>query len=1036
MLKTIVQFSLRHRGVVLGLGLALLGDGLYTLTHARYGVFPDFAPPQAVIQTEAPGFSPEQVALLITQPIENAVNGIAGIDRLNSGSIQGLSVITITFQASSDVYRSRQEVAERLATLGSLPQGVRPPVLTPLTSSTSIALAIGLTSSKLSQMDLRTLADWTVKQQVLAVPGVSKIAVFGGQVKQYQVQIQPDRLIRYNLSVADVADSARKSSGIQGAGFIETPNQRIVLESQGGTSPTVEDLRKMPLVFQNDGMNLSLTLGNVAKVVETPAPPIGGALVNGTEGVILMISSQPGANTLEVTRRVEDSLKSLRASLSTQGVELTTVFRPADFIQMAVGNIRSSLLLGALLVMAVLFLFLLNLRTAAISCAAIPLSLLSAVMVLEHLGLSLNTLSLGGLAIAIGEVVDDAVIDVENIQRRLRENRRMKKPESLFQVVLKASLEVRSAVVYATFAVILVFLPILTLSGVAGRLFAPLGWAYLSAVFASLLVALTLTPALCFMFLGQEKSSPKEPPLVQWLKKRYRPLLLGVEKSPRIFFAAALLSTLLGLALIPFLGGEFIPQLNEGHFIVHMTAVPGTSLAESLRMGKKVSQVLLAIPGVQLVAQRVGRAELADDVYGTNNSEFEVDLKPMSGKEMNQIQSRIREALAQFVGMNFSINTFLAERIDETLSGYTAPFVVNIFGNDLNSIDGKAKEIAQVLNGIPGAADVQVQAPTGAPQVSIRLRKEALEQWDFDPAQVLDTVGLAYQGSVVGQVYEGNRVFDLLVILDPKDRQTPEQVKQLLLRSPSGVYVRLGNLADIAEESGRSIVLHEGARPVQVVTSNVAGRDLSSFLSEAQKRISAVALPPDIHVEFGGVGQGQARAYRDLAVNTALALAGIILLLSIVLKNYRNLLLVLLNIPFALVGGVMAAFFSGGSLSLGSFIGFITLFGITLRNSIMLISHYEHLVSVEGLPWGLEAAVRGASERLAPILMTALVTGLGLLPLAIRSGSPGQEIEGPMAIVILGGLVTSTLLNLLVLPALSLRYGRFSKAGEQNNVMD
>ncbi|MBI4620787.1 MAG: efflux RND transporter permease subunit [Desulfobacterales bacterium] len=1026
MLTAIVRFSLRFRGVIIALSCILAGYGLYTLSQAKYDVFPEFAPPQVVIQTEAPGLSPEQVEVLITQPIENAINGVAGIESLRSGSIQGLSVVTVTFSPRSDIYLDRQMIAERLAALaGQLPQGVSAPVMTPLTSSTSIMLAIGLTSGRLSLMDLRTIADWTVKQRLLAVPGVAKVVVFGGETRQLQIQVQPDRLIQYNLAINDVVAAARNATGIRGAGFIDNDNQHIVLHTEGQVL-TPQQLAKTVLTYQNGD---AITLGNVARVVNAPEPPAGAATIMGQPGIMLMISEQYGANTLQVTRNVKQALQELNPALSAQGIVLhSDLFLPANFIRTAIRNIRSSLLIGAFLVIAVLFLFLFNFRTTAISMTAIPLSLLAGVMAIERLGFSLNTMTLGGLAIAVGMVVDDAIIDVENILRRLRENRLGENPQPVFQVVLDASIEVRHAVVYATFAVALVFIPVLTMSGVAGRLFAPLGIAYIIATLASLLVALTVTPALCFVFLGQRTF--KEPPVVQWLKVKYSSLLVQIERRHRIVIAGVVFFAVAGLAVLPFLGGGFLPELEEGHFIVHMAAVPGTSLQESLRLGRHVSLELLKLPYVRSVAQRVGRAEKADDIFGTHDGEFEVDLKPLKEKQAELARLEIRNVLTRFPGVNFAVKTFLTERVEETLSGYTASVVINIFGNELDILDKKAQEIARVLGKIPGAADVQVQSPPGTPYLVIYLRNDDLIRWGFNPVDVLDAVRTAYDGDVVSQIYEGNRVFGVSVILDPKDRKNIARVGLLPLRNPAGTYISLRQLADIYETSGRYVVLHNSARRVQTVTCNVTGRDINSFVSKAKKQLlSTVSFPSGTYAEFSGAAAAQAQSTRDLIVHSLLAGIGLIMLLSIVVGNSRNLLLIMANLPFALVGGVLAVFASGGGLSIGSLVGFVTLFGITLRNSIMMISHYGHLVNVEGMLWGHEAAIRGASERLAPILMTALVTGLGLLPLAIGSGAPGREIEGPMAMVILGGLATSTVLNLLVLPTLTLRYGRFEKKG-------
>lgn len=1032
-LASIVQFSLRFKGIIVALACISIVYGIYTLSQVKYDVFPEFAPPQVVIQTEAPGLAPEQVEVLVTRPIENAVNGVSAIESLRSGSIQGLSIITAIFSPGSDIYRARQAVAERIATLGKqLPPGVNPPLMTPLTSSTSIVMSIGLTSKMRSLMELRTIADFVVLRRLLAVPGVAKVAVFGGEVKQIQIQVNPSLLIRYNVSLDDVLYAARQATGVEGAGFIDTNNQRIILNT-AGQSLTPDKIGKTVVVSHNDPNGaLGIMLKDVANVAEAPEPPIGAAGVMGNPGVMLMVSAQYGTNTLEVTRRIEDVLKELSPVLETEAIELhSDIFRPANLIETSTHNVKTSLLIGAVLVIIVLSLFLFNFRTAAISCTAIPLSLLAAITVLNKLGISLNTMTLGGLAIAIGEVVDDAVIDVENVLRRLRENRRMDKPRPPLQVVFDASIEVRSAVVYATLAVVLVFIPILTMSGVAGRLFGPLGVAYIAAVFASLIVALTVTPALCLILLGPGDIEEKEPPIVQWLKGKYRSLLVKVEQHPKTVMSGVGLIVVIGIAMFPFFGGGFIPELREGHFIIHMTTVPGTSLQESMRLGRQVTLELLKNPDVRSVALRMGRAEVADDIMGTHSGEFEVDLKPLKGEEEERVMAQIRNNLSQFVGANFSINTFLTERVDETLAGYTAAVVVNVFGNDLDTLDAKAREIADVLNKIQGATGVQIQSPPGTPQLIVKLREKDAQHWGFNPVQVLSAIKTAYQGDIVGQIYDGDRVFNVTVILDPDDRKSITDVGNLPLRNVVGTYIRLKQLADIQESSGRYVVLHDGARRVQAITCNVAGRDVGSFVAKVKKQIlSSISFPAGTYIEFAGTAAAESRSRRDLLIHSLLVGIGILLLLSMVMANYRNLILVLANLPFALVGGVFTVFVSGGWLSIGSLVGFVTLFGITLRNSIMMISHYEHLVSFENAKWGFETAIRGALERLAPILMTAVVTGLGLLPLAIGSGAAGREIEGPMALVILGGLVTSTALNLLVLPTLALRYGRF---GDRND---
>jgi len=1022
----LVRFAIRFKGIILALGCALFGYGWFALSNAKYDVFPEFAPPQVAIQTEAPGLSPEQVEILVTQPIENSVNGLAGVESMRSGSLQGLSVITVVFQPRSDIYRARQLVAERLALVGSqLPQGVRPPAMTPLTSSASTVLVVGLTSDKRSLMDLRTIADWTVGRRLLAVPGVAQVTTYGEDVRSLQVQVRPEDLIRFRISMNDVLAAARKATGVRGAGFVDTVNQRITLQSQG-QSLTPEQLARTVLLHE---AGASIVLGDIADVVAAPEPPIGAALINGKPGVMLMVGQQYGANTRDVAARAESALQELRPALEAGQIHLhPDLFRPADFIDTATRSVILALAIGGGLVIVVLFLFLFDWRTSLISCTAIPLSLVMAAVSLQWMGETLNTMTLGGLAIAIGEVVDDAVIGVENVMRRLRENRRLAEPRPEAGVVLDAILEVRSSVVYATFAVVLVFLPILALPGVAGRLFGPLAIAYILAVLASLAVALTVTPALSMLLLtGKKRQESKEPPVVHWSRQVYKAMLRRIERFPRLVVATAIALTIAGGAMLPFFGSTFLPDLREGHLILHVTLIPGTSLDESLRIGKLIYEALRKVGGVRSVAQHVGRAEAGPDISGTHSSEFEIDLRPgLSGQEQGTTEKQIRAVLANFPGVALSLKTFLTERIEETVSGVTAAVAVNIYGSDLDALDGAARVVERELREVRGAVDVQQRSPPGMPQINVVLRPADLQRWGLDAVEVLDLVRTAYQGDIVGQGYEGNIVFNVIVILNGSTRTRLTQVGDLPLRTPSGAYILLKQVADVYETSGRYQMQHQAAQRVQSVTANVSGRDVGSFVAESKSKIGReVALPPGAYIEFAGTAEAQAQSRRDLLANSALAGIGIIVLLSIITGHWQNLSLVLINLPFAFVGGVFAVAITGGLMSLGSLVGFVSLFGITLRNSILMISHFEHLVVVEGRAWGVETAINGAADRLIPILMTSVVTALGLLPLAIGAGEPGREIEGPMAIVILGGLMTSMALNLLILPTLALRFGRF-----------
>ena len=1032
MLRQIVELSLRKRGVVIALALGFIAYGAVVAARAKLDVFPEFVQPQATVQTESPGLAPEQVETLVTQPVENALNGAGNLDSIRSESIQGLSVVTAVFKEGTDIHIARQMMAERLAQLsGELPVGVSVPVMEPLTSSTMDLLKFGLISDKLSPMELRTFADWTVRPKLLSVAGVAAVKTFGGEVKQWQIQVHPERLQSLGLSLSDVLTAARESTGVRGAGLVDTAAQRLVLQTEG-QSLTAEALGNV-VVTQRNGQ--SIRLADVATVVAGAETKFGDALINGRPGVLVTTASQYGANTMDATRDVERALTEMQPVFDAEGIEyVPSLHRPATFIEHAIKNMRSSLVLGAVLVAVVLFLFLLDLRTALISFITIPLSLLAAIVVLDHYGLTLNTMTLGGLAVAIGVVVDDAIIDVENILRRLRENLTLPAPRPLFTVILEASLEVRTAVVYATFIVALVFAPVLLMSGLQGRFFAPLGLAFILAILASLVTALTVTPAMCYALLSRSQPH-SEPAYLRWLKDRHRGALQTIAGRPKTIIVITAILLAGALATLPFFGGELLPDFREGHFVIGITMAPGTSLAEMRRLGAEISAALLKLPEVRCLEEQIGRAQGGEDTWGSHRSEMHVELKADPGINEAKVQDEIRDTLANFPGLETEVLTFLGDRLGETISGDTAQVVINVFGDDLDVLDQKAQEVAEVLGKVPGAADIQVAAPPGAPRVMIKLRPDRLTQFGYRPVEVMEAVQTAYEGEVVAQTYEGGKVFDVAVILDPAARREPETIGKLLVSNAQGVTMPLAELADVYPTTGRYAILHDGARRRQTITCNPAGRDVSSFVADAQKQIAAqVKFPAGVYAEFSGAAEEQAKAQQELLFHSLLAGAGVILLLCMVFRQGRHTLLVLANLPFALVGGLLTIFVvgwlgDGPSLSLGTLVGFVTLFGITMRNSIMMISHFEHLVNQEGMTWGVETALRGANERLMPILMTALGTGLGLLPLALGSGEAGREIEGPMAWVILGGLVTSTLLNLLVLPTLALRYGRFGGRG-------
>ena len=819
-----------------------------------------------------------------------------------------------------------------------------------------------------------------------------------------------------------------------GAGFIETPNQRIALETQGqaldpGVLGQVE-------VAQRTG--LTVRLADVARVVEAGAPRFGEALIQGRPGVLVTMLSQYGANTMEVTQAVERALDDMGPVFEQEGVTLyPRLHRPATFIETALRNLRWSLLLGGVLVALVLFAFLGHTRTALISLTAIPLSLLSAVIVLTRMGFTLNTMTLGGLAIAIGEVVDDGIIDVENIVRRLRENEHLGRPRSPFRVVLEASLEVRSAVVFATLVVVTVFLPVLTLTGLQGSFFAPLALAYILAILASLCVALTVTPALSLAVFSRGVRTDAEPRLQRWIKAGYRRWLARVSTQPRRVIAAVALLCCAALAVLPFFGGEFLPRVPRGPL-----RPAGLGRAGHVARGDASARDRHLRGAAPVARDRHGRA--ADRARRAGRGHL--------GPEPQRVPRRARARRWPRAGTHgrpdpdgagglsrppVEVLTFLGDRIGETITGEIAPVVVNVFGDDLDVLDATARKVAEVLAAVPGAADVVVKSPPGAPRTTMRLRPERLTRLGFRPVDVLDAVQTAYQGSVVAQTHRANQTADVVVILDPASRRDPEAVGSLLLQNADGLRVPLGELADVDDASDRSVILHEGARRRQTVTCNSDPRRGLVRRRRAARPRGTVSMPPGVYAVFGGAAETQAAARTELLAHAAIASVGVVLLLAVGLGSWRNLGLLLVNLPFALVGGVLAVAISGwidpaaARLSIGTLVGFVTLFGITTRNSIMMVSHFDHLVREEGQVWGAEAALRGATERVVPILMTAIVTALGLLPLALGSGQAGREIEGPMAIVILGGLVTSTALNLLVLPTLAVRWGRFERQPDE-----
>ncbi|MHB1038454.1 MAG: efflux RND transporter permease subunit [Pirellulales bacterium] len=1016
MLKNLVSFSLRFRLVVLVVAAILLVAGLMAVRSAPWDVFPQFAPPLVTVQTEAPGLSTEEVERLVTVPIESSVNGVSRLAVLRSSSAPGLSVVTAIFEEGTDILQARQLVTERLAAESAqLPEGVGPPRLVPLVSSMSRLVTVGLTSERVGPMELRTLADRLIARRLRAVPGVAQVTVFGGEVKQYQVLVDPLRLAQQQVTLDQVLTAAGNATAFGGVGFVETPNQRLPIR-QRTRLESAEDLAAVPVAFQ-DGV--ALTLGRVAKVAPGAADKVGDATVNGRPGVILIVDKQPSANTLEVTQSVQAAIDGLRAALP-EGVELhPALFRQAAFVERAIGNLTTALVIGCVLVSLVLVAFLFQWRTVVISLTAIPLSLVGAILVLRFFGASLNTMTLGGLAIALGEVVDDAIVDVENVFRRWRENRQRPDPRPALEVVLNASLEVRSAVVYASFIVMLVFLPVFFLGDLAGTLFRPLGHAYVAAILVSLAVALTVTPAMCLILLktsGAERR--REPLLVRILKRIYAAVLPGFLEHPRWTVGLATVLLAVAIGAVPFLGGEFLPDFRESNFVVFMAGKPDSSLAESVRAGRRVAAKLKAIPGVVSVGQQIGRADLSEDTWGPNLSEVWIVLDDAA--PYDETLAKIREALDEMPGYLFEAKQFLRERIDEVLTGSTADIVIRVAGPDLAVLRAQGTKIAESIRGVAGVRDLRVEQQVDVPQIDIALDPRATARRGFSVGEVNRAVKTLLRGTRVGQVYEDDWVFDVVVRAEPSCRDNPAILGQLALDGPGGEKVPLRAVASIDIADSPNVINREEASRRLLVTCNAEGRDVAGVMHDIQQRIAADVprLPSGYHLEFGGEYQARAEASRRLMLLGAASVLGIFMLLYLDFQSVRLALVIMASVPLAAVGGVAAVFLGGGNVSLGSLVGFVTVFGIAVRNGILLVSHYQHLQSEEGMAFGGELLLRGARERLVPIVMTASTAALGLLPLVVLGNRPGHEIEHPMAVVILGGLVSSTFLTLLVLPAL------------------
>ncbi|HIA52555.1 MAG TPA: efflux RND transporter permease subunit [Candidatus Melainabacteria bacterium] len=1013
MLNNLINWSIHNRFLVIILSLVWVAAGVYLSFRTNVDVFPEFAPPQVVLQIEAPGMVPEEVEALVTLPVEAQLNGMPGLRQIRSNSGVGVSSITTVFDFNTDLYRARQLVAERLQLLAArLPRGVGSPRLFPAMPAIGDVLKIAFVPQKTALRDLRALADWEIRNRLLAVPGVARVLVIGGEVKEYQVLIDPNKLQTYRVTVAEIRKAVESANAISAGGFLVSEDQQFSIQGVGRPR-TIDELANSVVAVRD---NVPVLLKHVARVQIGNAFKLGDSVINGKSGVYIYITKQPAVNTVDVVHDVQKAMESLKPSIPAD-VQVTYVFNQADFIQKSVTNVLEAIGEGAALVVVVLIIFLLNWRTSVVSLTAIPLSILTAVVAIKAFGGSINTMTLGGLAIAVGEVVDDAIIDVENVYRRLRENQSSSHPKPVHEVVYRACIEVRSSVVYATFIVALVFLPVFTLAGIEGRIFSPLGLSYITATMASLLVALTVTPAMCMYLLARGKSlSHHEPWTVVVIQNLYHRILEPVMRAPRTVLAFSTALFVLTISLLFGVGQAFLPPFRENSLIITAIARAGQSLDATTRMGKEFELSLLKEPEVTSVVQWAGRAELDDMAAGPNFCEFDVQLKP-SDKPLEPTLKMVREHLERLPGVVADVGSFISHRMDEVLSGGTrAAIAIKIFGPDLPTLAKIAREVKEITKEVPGAVDVRTDPQVVVPRIRILIDREKAARYGVTAQDLMGDIETAFQGQVISQVLEGQRLFPLKLWLEEPFRNNLDLVKKLLIDTPTGARIPVSEIADVKFVDGPNIILREDVSRRVVVQANTSGRDVVGVVNDAKAKIeNSVHLPQGYYIVYAGQYAAQREAAITLLSMSALTLLGIILLLYQGLKSWKLTLLVLSNLPLATVGGIIAVVLTGNILSVGSLIGFISLFGISTRNTILLATHINSLIE-QGEPFD-QAILRGAQDRVAPVLMTAITASLGMLPLAIFAGA-GRELEQPLAIVIVGGMLSSTALTLIVIPAL------------------
>ena len=1039
MLNKIIGFSLQNRILVLVASVLLLIGGTYTAMHTEVDVFPDLNAPTVVIMTEANGMAAEEVEQLVTFPVETAVNGATGVRRVRSSSTNGFSVVWVEFDWDTDIYLARQIVSEKLAVVSeSLPANVGKPTLGPQSSILGEMLIVGLTADSTSMLDLRTIADWTIRPRLLSTGGVAQVAVLGGDIKEYQVQLDPERMRHYGVTLSEVMNITRELNlNANGGVLYEYGNEYIV---RGVLSTDKVDQIAKAVVRSNGVSGAPILLEDIADVqVGAKLPKLGTASERGKHAVLLTVTKQPATSTLELTDKLEASLQDLQKNLPADVKVSTDIFRQSRFIESSIGNVQKSLLEGGIFVVIVLFLFLANIRTTVISLVTLPLSLIASIFALHYMGFTINTMSLGGMAIAIGSLVDDAIVDVENVYKRLHENRLKPAGEQLpiLEVVFNASKEVRMPILNSTLIIIVSFVPLFFLSGMEGRMLVPLGIAFIVALAASTVVALTVTPVLCSYLLGKEKTKKQnnensDSAVARKMKQWYGSALTFVLGHKKGVLGGTIGLFVVALGCFFTLGRSFLPPFNEGSFTINISSLPGISLEESDKMGHRAEELLLSIPEIQTVARKTGRAELDEHALGVNVSEIEAPFE-LKDRSRSELVAEVREKLGTIVGANVEIGQPISHRIDAMLSGTKANIAIKLFGDDLNRMFTLGNEIKSAIQGIPGIADLNVEQQIERPQLVISPKREMLAKYGISLPEFSEFVNVCLAGEAVSQVYEKGKSFDLTVRVKDNLRDEMEKIRNLMIDTGDGQKIPLNYVAEIRSAMGPNTISRENVKRKIVISANVADRDLRSVVNDIQAQVDAqIKLPEGYHIEYGGQFESEQAASRTLALTSFMSIVVIFLLLYHEFRNVKESAIILINLPLALIGGVFALLITTGEVSIPAIIGFISLFGIATRNGMLLISHYNHLQQEEG--YGVyDSVIRGSLDRLNPILMTALSSALALIPLALSGDLPGNEIQSPMAKVILGGLLTSTFLNGFIIPIVYLMMHRNQQPKTSDN---